>query len=599
MGYDKYHIDGFLSTTLCKLPAGKREEHAPCGLFIFNSNTRVIKEVAIVARMNGTKSKAKSLAPDTKTTRNHEGAVVHELSSLETLFSKVLGSFFGESTFYEKRDAEKDFVETVELINSIPYEDREYALKIALLGREHNMIQFPLAVLTACFNDERFKGEDFLDSHGRNKLQYYSDRIVRRGRDIVDVMSMQISAYGFDRVPVIERKKVTGYKRDLPLPMQLRKALKHKLETFSDYQISKALSESREVSMADCIKLLRPNEKVAKVPAGFFKSVIEGEVQMGAETKQVQSELAKSRNKNSTSTVKDVKDSIDTSSVMAIVKNLVALHRAGVFNDKSTVQSIVDKLTDKKQIQKSRLLPFRFYSAWKEVNKLPSSYGVRAISDALVTALDLSILNMPKIEGYNAILIDRSGSMGNPVSSESTVTAEDVALILGAICFKQSVGEVYVFATQCQKVTGLSSRSTVIDLVNQLKRISVGGGTNLDIALDIIRLDAKKTPYDNIFMLSDGDCYTSTGTTFRLNGWGCATSDEAINSMIKQGLIKKFYLNNLLGNNFAIVNTDDYRKNLITGFSEKIVDVINTYGAIGNGASDIRKVIDHMLASLR
>ena len=553
-----------------------------------------------MARMNNTKSQSKALAPDTKTKKNHEGAVVHDLSSLETLFSKVLGSFFGESTYYEKRNAEKDFVELVELINKVPYEDREYVLKIALLGREHNMIQYPLAVLTACFNDERFKGDCFLDSNGRNKLQYYSDRIIRRGRDIVDVMSTQISAYGFDRVPVkVGRKVFDTYRRDLPLPMQLRKALKHKLESFNDYQLSKALSESREVSLADCIKLLRPNEKVAKVPEGFFNAVIEGKVQMGAETKQVQSELAKSKNKNSTSTVKDVKDSIDTSSVMAIVKNLVALHRAGIFNDKTAVKSITDKLTDKKQIQKSRLLPFRFYSAWKEVTRLPSSYGVRAVSDALISALDLSIANMPKIEGYNAILIDRSGSMRNPVSSMSTVMADDIAMILGAICFKQGIGEVYVFGNSCQRVTGLSSRSTVIDLVNQLSRINVGGGTNLDIALETISADARRTPYDNIIMLSDNDCYSSTGTTFRIsNGWGYYSSgsaDDVINRMIKQGLVKKFYLNNLLGNSFAIINTDDYRKNLITGFSEKIVDVINTYGAIGSGASDIRKVIDSML----
>lgn len=555
-----------------------------------------------MARMNNTKSKSTKLTPDTKTTRNHTGEIVHDLSSLETLFSKVLGSFFGESTFYETKNTDKEFVQLVDIINSVPYEDIEYVLKIALLGRENNMIQFPLAVLTACFNDERFKGEDFLDVNGRNKLQYYSDRIIRRGRDIIDVMSTQISAYGFDRVPVTKgkgtRMKVVGYKRDLPLPMQLRKALKHKLESFNDYQLSKALSESREVSMADCIKLLRPNEKVAKVPEGFYAKVIEGKVKMGAESKQVQSELAKSRNKNSSSTVEDVKQSIDTSTIMAIVKNLVALYRAGVFDDKGAVNSIVDKLTDRKQVRNSRLLPFRFYSAYKEICKLPSSYGVRCVTDALVTALDFSIDNLQKLEGYNAILIDRSGSMSYPVSSMSTVTAEDVALILGAICFKQGVGEVYVFADRCERVKGLSSRSTVIDLVNQIKKVKVGGGTFLDSAFEVIFSDAKKiSKYDNLILLSDNDCYTSTGNSFRLGSYysRSSTFDDTVNSMIKEGLIRKFYINNLLGNKFAVVNTDDYRKNLITGFSERIVDMINIYSVLGKGASDIRKVIDTLL----
>ena len=193
-----------------------------------------------MARMNNKKDVNKVTA-DTKTTINHEGQVVHDLSALEALFSKVLGSFFGENTYYEKRDAENDFIELVKTLNRVSYEDREYVLKIALLGREHNMIQYPLALLTACFNDERFKGEDFLDINGRNKLQSYSNRIIRRSRDIVDIMAMQINAYGFDKIPLCvatpvgkTRKAVqVSGKRDMPLPMQLRKALKHKLETFN------------------------------------------------------------------------------------------------------------------------------------------------------------------------------------------------------------------------------------------------------------------------------------------------------------------------------------------------------------------------------
>ena len=547
-----------------------------------------------MARMNSTNRSA-PLSKDTNTTRNHEGSVVHNLDSLEILFSKVLGSFFGESTYYEKRDAEKDFVELVKTINKVDYEDIEYVLKIALLGREYNMIQYPLSVLTACFNDERFKGQYFVDDNGRNKLQYYSDRIVRRGRDVVDIMATQINAFGFD---VVKKGKKTH--RDLPLPIQLRKAMKHKLESFNDYQLSKALSESREVTLADCIKLLHPDEKKARVPKGFYADVIEGRVKFGGETKQVQTELAKSRNKNSNSTVADVKQSLDSSTVMAIVKNLVALHRAGVLNDSKAVDSICKKLTDPKQVKSSRLLPFRFYSAWKEVNKLSSSYGVRRVSDALVKALDLSVANLTPIDGYNAILIDMSGSMDYPVSSMATMTAREIAVVLGAICFKQGVGEVYVFANSCEKVTGISSTSTVMDIVKQIMSYRVGGGTYLDNALHTITRDSMKgAKYDNLILLSDNDCYSASGSSFRLYGYSVGSADDTINTMIKNKVIKKFYLNNLLGNKFAVVNTDDFRKNLITGFSERIVEVINIYGALGRGASDIRIVIDRMVDSLK
>ena len=180
-----------------------------------------------------------------------------------------------------------------------------------------------------------------------------------------------------------------------------------------------------------------------------------------------------------------------------------------------------------------------------------------------------------------------------------------VALVLGAgisgvICFKQGVGEVYVFANTCERVKGLSSHSTVMDIVERIKSYRVGGGTYLDVALKTITADSVKgAKYDNLILLSDNDCYTSSGTTFRINGWGTGNADDTINSMIRNKVIKKFYLNNLLGNKFAIVNTDDYRKNLITGFSERIVEVINIYGAIGKGASDIRVVIDKLMDSLK
>lgn len=358
-----------------------------------------------MATMNNKRGSV-NMKADTRKTVNHEGSVVHKLNTLETLFSKVLGSFFGEKIFYEKgKTAESDFKEIQKLIAEIPDEDIEYALKVARIGREYNMIQYPLAVLTACFNDPRFKGEDFLDEvTGKNKLQTYSDYIVRRGKDITDIMAMQMNVFGFDVVTKGQGKNKSSH-RNQPLPMQLRKALQHKLESFNEYQLSKALGENREVSMADCVKLLRPNPAKSRVSRDFFKQIIEGNVEFGGseEVKQVQSELSKSKNSNSKSTKADVKKSIDTSSVMAIVKNLVALDRAGMFSDKEAVDSIVAKLTNKKEVEKSRLLPFRFYSAYMEVSNLSNSAGKRRVMDALVEALDLSIDNLQNIEGYSAI----------------------------------------------------------------------------------------------------------------------------------------------------------------------------------------------------
>lgn len=545
-----------------------------------------------MATMNSKRGTA-SVTRDKKTTLNHHGSVVHQLDSLETLFSKVLGSLFGESTHYEKRTAEKDYEDLCKTIEKVDDEDIEYVLKIARLGREYNMIQYPLSVLTACMNDDRFKGQSFVDeATGRNKLQSYSQYIIRRGKDILDILATQMNVYGFQTTG-----RGKNLHRQTPIPMQMRKVLKGKIESFNEYQLSKALGESKQVSMSDAIKLLHPDPTNSRVRKNFYKDIIEGKVKMGDDSKQVQSEVAKVNNKNSKTTKKDVVKSIDTSTVMAIVKNLVALDRAGVLADKEAVDSIVAKLTDKKEVQKSRLLPFRFYSAYKEVSSLRSSEGKRRVLDALVEALDLSIDNLQDIVGYSAILIDLSGSMNHSISSMSSVTAREVACVLGAICAKKGIADVYVFADRCELVE-VSKKSTVMDIADKLINTYVGGCTNLDTALR--KIEASGTKYTNLIILSDGDCYSQSGNSFRFSeGWGCRYSpDEDVNRLMKSGIFKKVYLNNLLGNNFAIVNTDDFRKNLITGFSERIVDVINTYSAIGTGASDIRVVIDNLVESL-
>lgn len=545
-----------------------------------------------MATMNSKRGTA-SVTRDKKTTLNHHGSVVHQLDSLETLFSKVLGSLFGESTHYEKRTAEKDYEDLCKIIEKVDDEDIEYVLKIARLGREYNMIQYPLSVLTACMNDDRFKGQSFVDeATGRNKLQSYSQYIIRRGKDILDILATQMNVYGFQTTG-----RGKNLHRQTPIPMQMRKVLKGKIESFNEYQLSKALGESKQVSMSDAIKLLHPDPTNSRVRKNFYKDIIEGKVKMGDDSKQVQSEIAKVNNKNSKTTKKDVVKSIDTSTVMAIVKNLVALDRAGVLADKKAVDSIVAKLTDKKEVQKSRLLPFRFYSAYKEVSSLRSSEGKRRVLDALVEALDLSIDNLQDIVGYSAILIDLSGSMNHSISSMSSVTAREVACVLGAICAKKGIADVYVFADRCELVE-VSKKSTVMDIADKLINTHVGGCTNLDTALR--KIEASGTKYTNLIILSDGDCYSQSGNSFRFSeGWGCRYSpDEDVNRLMKSGIFKKVYLNNLLGNNFAIVNTDDFRKNLITGFSERIVDVINTYSAIGTGASDIRVVIDNLVESL-
>lgn len=540
---------------------------------------------------------------DRNVTLNHEGEKVHKLNALETLFSRVLASFFGEKTYYEDRTAEDDYKKLIDLINSIPYEDREYALKIALLGRRHNMIEYPLAILSVAFNLDQYKGDNFLDDTGKSKFHKYVPQIVLRAKDITELLSMQIANYGF--TPIKKGKKTH---RERPLPAIMRKTLTDVLESFDEYKLSKGLGVNKAVgevvhvnkavvTLADVIKLLHPKPKNKKMES-VYRQIIENRLNFGAGKKTFQSVNVAVGKKEVTKEA--LAETVKEETLFSIVKNLESMRRKEVLT-REVAEKITKRLTSPLEIKKSKMLPFRFYSAYKALNG--NDYSTRIIKDALVKAIDLSVENMPKLEGHNCILIDYSGSMEKYLSEYSSVRALDIAVLLGAIAAKLGVADVFVFSDECKRVE-VSQHSTIVDIMAKIHGTVKCGGTNLYSALVGIEKYAEKNniKYDNFILLSDNDCYgynkKSNQIHFATYSYLASTwnksADEHINILMKKRIFKKVWINNLLGNDFTVITTEDCRKNIIPSFSEKFVEIINVYNAIG-GTTDIRKVIDKLL----
>lgn len=522
-------------------------------------------------------------------TTNHEGATVHQLNALETLFSKVLGSFFGESSYYENRSSYDDFNALLSLMEQVQENDKEYALKIAELGRLSNMIQYPLEILTVAYNMERYKGENFLDDKRRNKLRYYTNSVVRRTKDINEILATQLAVYG--------RKK--------PLPMQMRKNLKWKIEQYDQYKLSKGLDTSNEVKLSDAIKMLRPKPKTKEMEQ-FYRDIIEDNVSLGNDKKQIQTELTRLGQQRGDRNTGDLKDSLYKANLQALLKHLVNLIKNDVFEDPQALKYAVDKIRDKNTVLASKLLPFRFLSAYKELERFGNNRVVVMLKEAVEDALDISVENVDNIDGLTAFLIDRSGSMRySRISEHSSVTAEDIALILGAIAYKKGTGDLFVFGSDTKRVN-VSRRTPILEIVRAMKQHDdIGAGTDLNRALEFVNSHAKNNSleYDNLIILSDNDCYGYNENYGVLTfgeryGWTFArnsdSADKQVSQMIRDGVIKKVWINNLAGNDFAIVNTNAHTKNLITGFSEKFINIINIYNYLGTG-KDIRKVIDLLL----
>jgi len=182
----------------------------------------------------------------------------------------------------------------------------------------------------------------------------------------------------------------------------------------------------------------------------------------------------------------------------ALLRNL----RNIITQSPGSVKSACEMLVDEKLIKNSRVLPFRFATAYDEINKVGSSKEVRDVLVAINQALEVSIHNVPKFEGETLVVMDVSGSMMG--------RASEIASLFGAVLAKANNCDVMKFATNAD-YKSYNPLDSVMSIRNSFKYS--GGGTNFKA---IFQKANKK--YDRVIILSDMQGwvgYTSPSSEFK------------------------------------------------------------------------------------
>jgi hypothetical protein len=105
------------------------------------------------------------------------------------------------------------------------------------------------------------------------------------------------------------------------------------------------------------------------------------------------------------------------------------------------------KLRDPEQVAKSRLLPFRFLSAYRAV---PSDRWKWPIEKAL----QLSLGNIPSLKGRTLIMVDTSTSMNEGFSKDGTLMRWDAAALFGIALAQRCAHADVVSFSSSQKYYG-------------------------------------------------------------------------------------------------------------------------------------------------
>lgn len=475
-----------------------------------------------MAKFNSSKKEA-------NLTLNNEGQVAFKLKDKEKLASMVLTSLFNENKFYG--DNSKELATLAKKL--IAEGQGRFVANLAVFARNEMNLRSVSHVLCALLaNDE--KGKEF--------VKYAVLGVCRRADDITEILSYYINTFG------------------KPIPNSLKKALAQAMNNFDEYQFGKYNNSSKELSFKDVLRLTHAkakdeehNEIFKKIVADSLATPYTWETELSAKgnTKQVWEEL------------------IDSGKVgtMALLRNLNNILNAGPSN----IAKVYKALTDKNAILKSKIMPFRFYSAYKKVAKNPNCTS--KVLEVLEDAIEISTQNIEKLQGKTLIAIDVSGSMTARISSRSEMTPAEIATLLASmanyICEESIVVsfDTKLYVNTFSKKAGIIANALSID-VN-------GGGTAVGLPIAYI-LD-NKIKVDRIILLSDYEVNRQMTRVVKIQGKD--TFVEMSCSQLLDEYMKKvnpdvqFHGIDLIG--YGTQQFKGKNVNILAGWSEKIFDVIN------------------------
>ncbi len=201
--------------------------------------------------------------------------------------------------------------------------------------------------------------------------------------------------------------------------------------------------------------------------------------------------------------------------------NLNTFTRHGAFEaDPGLTEFVAGRLSDAAEVRSSRTYPYQVLAAHRAL----SAQAPALIGNALEDALEVSLENVPTIEGRVRVAVDVSGSMASPVTGErgggtTSVTCRDVAaLFASAILRKNPAARVIPFHERVEAVR-LNPRDSVTTNARVLASLP-SGGTNCSAPLAM--LNGERDRGDVVIYLSDNQSWvdrTGTRDTQTLAQW--------------------------------------------------------------------------------
>lgn len=486
---------------------------------------------------------------------NYEGAKAFVLTPELELYTAVATAAL-TGNFYENADAGLERIREM-----IAKNHAQFVAKLAVYAREQMYLRSVPIVLTV----------ELAKLHrGDGLVSALTLRILQRADEMTELLAYYAIAN--------ERNGVKQLNR---LSKQLQRGLAEAFNRFDEYQFAK-YNRATAVRLKDALFLVHPKAK-DEAQQALFDRIAKDELRLPY-TWEVELSVLGQQKYGSIELKKQAikvewEELIISNRVgyMALLRNLRNILEAEVSNE--ALNKVCNYLSNANAVAKSRQLPFRFLSAYRELKELKNG-NVSRVLDALEDAVMHTAGN---IAGYDentnvVIAADVSASMQTPVRAKSKVQRFDIGLMLAMLLQSRCANVMTGMFGNTWKIVNMPKKNILGNVMEFHRREGeVGYATNGYLVLEDML--ERRQVVDKVMVFTDSQLWNSSGRSQLADVW------KQYKAFAPNA---KMYLFDLAGYGNTPLNVMKDDVYLIAGWSDKIFDVLR---AIENG-SDALKMIN-------
>ena len=502
-----------------------------------------------------------SMLKEEKSVKNYEGAKAYAMTPELELYTAVVTASLSD-TNYEKQDERVERI--CRLIGKV---SPEFVARLAVYTRTvMNLRSVPLLLLVELAKVH----------NGDDLVARAVEKTVLRADEIMELLM----CYQW-RNPSDDPRKKLG-----KLSRQIQNGLQRAFNRFDEYQFAKYDRDNLEVKLRDALFLVHPKAKDENQQALFDKIVnrsLETPYTWETELSALGQQHFESEEQKKDAFRDKWEELINSGKLgyMAMMRNL----RNMIQSDVSLPQmmDVARRLSDAERVAKSKQLPFRYLSAYREIEGIDSLHTMM-LMNALEDAVKCSAANIEGFDENTRVLLasDVSGSMWKTVSPKSTVRNFDIGILLSMLFRSRCKQVVSGIFGDDWKVVNMPSDNILL-ATRQLEKLgnSVGFSTN---GYKVINwLLENNMVVDKVMMFTDMQMWDSTDSNQHI--------EKSWRQYKKMAPDAKMYLFDLTGYGQLPIRQMENDVYLIAGWSDRVFDVLSAIDK-GEDALEVINKID-------